>query len=323
MNDIKKIKKIFNLTHYDFINNLHSWLSITGLQAIIYIIFFIGICAVLNNFDMSYWESIPNLLFDWQDKLYELFYCHQVDSFYQMKIFCLDLFLIQFFLFPVVVLENALDLAFDSLMRGMSIRLIPVHYIIGLTLALIFVLAIYQFVRLSIMHGCMYLVYNKGLLILCKIFCNDFFIYFGYGLQIFLYAYLLQLLYIFVMHLLEYKKNIIISGKEFYEMIQGKKIFLIKILVLQLVITVISLTFFYFFLGFIIKIIMPFFTLIFKLLSISVAPAFIFMMSNFFYTWAYLLLFSWISLFTAHIYRQLVCPPIDNLACLSCTSCKN
>lgn len=315
MNDIKTIKKIFSLTHYDFMNNLHSWLSITGLHAIAYILIFGLICTFIGDFDISYWAWIANLFFDWKDKFYELFYCNQLHRLYLIELFGLNLFLLHFFLFPVVLFQNALDLAFDSSMRGMSIRSIPVNYIIGLTSALFFLLGFHELVNFFVMHGFIYLIYNKILL-------NDFFIYFAWGLQIFLYTYIFQLLYIFVLHLLEYKKTIFESVKEFDAMIVGKKFFLMKILILQILVTVTSLVVFYLFLGAIIKIIMPFFIWIFGLFSISVAPIFICMVYNFFYLWAYLLLFAWISLVTAHLYRQLVCPPIENIACSSCTSCE-
>ena len=134
--------------------------------------------------------------------------------------------------------------------------------------------------------------------------------------------YCMQLAYFLSMQILEYKAGIWESCKEIYRMTTGKIFFLCKILLLQILIAACVLTILYFGLGTVIAVIMPIISWFFEILQLQMAPMLVYMLYNFFYLWSYLLLYVWVCLVTAHVYRQLVCPPIDNASCASCTSCE-
>ena len=73
-------------------------------------------------------------------------------------------------------------------------------------------------------------------------------------------------------------------------------------------------------LGAVIKFLMRFILWFLNIFSLSAGPLFIAMMYNFFYVWAYVLLYAWVCLVLAHVYRQLICPPVENASCESCSS---
>jgi hypothetical protein len=137
----------------------------------------------------------------------------------------------------------------------------------------------------------------------------------------FFILYCMQMGYFFSMHILEYKKGIWQSCKDIHRMIVGRFIFLWKILLVQIAIAIIVYTFIFMFFGFVIKILMPYILWFFTLSLLPIDIIFVVMMYNFFYIWAYTLLYTWICLVAAHVYRQLICPPTDTISCQSCNSC--
>jgi len=312
MNDQKLIKKILKLSHYDLSNNFTNWFSITGLLAIIIMLMFCGLCYVTSDYATSYWGWLPNMLFDWTYKIYGLI----AEDVSTWMVGAASLVLITAgIMFPLVLIQNALDLAFDSSMSGFSLHSLTFAYIAATILSNGFLML---FVRLI-----------SSLLV----FVIFFFMQTNFSMDALIVKafmaivscsviYFMQQSYFLGMHILEYKKGIVQSCKDLFAMVAGKTLFLCKILLLEVTITVTAIVLLYFSLGRVIKLLLPMILWFFERLQLHVEPVFIAMMYNFFYTWAYLLLYAWICIVTAHVYRQLVCPPVDNATCSSCQSCE-
>lgn len=315
MNNQKLMKKIFSLARYDFNNNLSKWLTISCLQAVIMTIIFCGLCYITSDFDVVSWKWAPNVLFDSSNKLYNLMSG-------ELPVWMLGITLLVIaicgVLLPLVTLQNSLDLAFDSSMSGFSINSYYslYNYLAAMLIFNGLFLALVQLVSGFCIIMLFYVMQGHYQIHLASLNCCMFIIS-----CLFLYG--MQMNYLLSMHILEYKKNLWESCKEFYAMIQGKLFFLSKILVWQLCGVIIAITALYLFFGIAITFItIPLITWMINVLQLAIEPVFITMLHNFFYLWAYALFYAWICLVIAHVYRQLICPPLDTIACPSCTSCE-
>ncbi len=312
MNDQKSIKKIFSLAYYDFSNNFTQWLSISGLLAIIVSILFCGLCCVTSDYSAMYWGWAPHVILDWTSKFYGLMLSDIPGWLCGLTSIAV---LTSLILLPVIIIRNSLDLAFDSSMRGFSLQGSILSYagavIVGNGLLLCcmqLMSSVFIFIMLYLMQT--NFVINAFVIQSCKL-CMSFFI-----------VYYLQITYLLRMHILEYKKGIWQSCKDVTAMISGKMLFLSKILLLQSLFAIFVFAMLYFCFGMVIKVIMPIILWFFNVLQLEVQPILMQMMFNFFYAWSYILLYAWTCLVLAHVYRQLVCPPVDNVSCPSCTSCE-
>ena len=312
MNDQKLIKKIFNLSYYDFSNNFTNWFSLAGLLAVTMSLLFCGLCYISSDYSISSWAWMPNIFFDWMHKLFGFLMQAPMNAIIaDVRL----LFIAFFMMFPLVVTQNALDLAFDSSMSGFSLHNVTAPYLGAIILcntALMLFLKLVSSVIVFFILYCMQtsFVMNAVMVKICMILLGLF------G------AYIVQLTYFYSMHVLEYKKGIWQSYKDLVAMIHGKTWFLMKILLLQLSLVLAATIVLYVSLGHVIKVIMPMLLWFFERLQLRIEPIFVAMMHNFFYAWAYLLLYAWVCLVTAHAYRQLICPPIGNPTCASCQSCE-
>ncbi|MBP6870137.1 hypothetical protein KBC04_04595 [Candidatus Babeliales bacterium] len=315
MNDYKTIKKVFSLAWYDFSNNFTNWFAITGLHAIFVMLVFSALSFILGNFDVSFWAWLPNLFLDWADRFNELLYFNEIYDVYGIGEFLVGLFLSCGIILPLIIFQNSLDLAFDSLMRGMQVTGPLLSYFCAMILSHVVLAACFELMSYGSIYGAFYLLQHN-------IFINLYMIKICIFVVTCLFLYIMQLLYIFVMHVLEYQKGLWISVQEFYSMQKGKVLFLAKMLCLQILIAVPALIFIYYSFGTIIQIVTKFIFWFFELFQINLNLTFVFMLNNFFYIWVYILLYAWVCLVTAHVYRQLVCPPIQNVSCSSCTSCE-
>ncbi len=308
MNDQRIIKKIFNLSYYDFSNNFTNWFSITGLLAVAIMIMFCSFCCVTSDYSISSWGWFPNILFDWTNKFYGL--AVEGTSTLMFGITSLVL-LVSAIILPLVVIQNALDLAFDSSMSGFSLHSLTCAYVGAMILTNSLLMLCMQLISCVIVFAILFFMQMS--------FSMDAFIVKVFMAMVSCFVlYFMQQIYFLGMHLLEYKKGIIQSSKDVCVMVAGKTLFLCKVLVLQVSITTAAVIVLYFALGRVIKIILPMILWFFKILQLRVESIFIAMMYNFFYAWAYLLLYGWICLVTAHVYRQLICPPVENASCSSC-----
>ncbi len=313
MNDQKLIKKIISLAYYDFNNNFSKWLSISGLHAIIIAIIFCGLCFVTSDYTAMYWGWAPNIIVDWTSKLYGVM-LNDIPSW--MLAVTVATVATGLIMLPLVIIRNALDLAFDSAMRGFSVQGSIISYLGAMVVCNGLLLCSMQLISSIFIFLMLYLMQTSfgvyAFVIQSCMLCMSF-----------LVLYYMQITYLLSMHILEYQKGILQSCKDICAMISGKVLFLCKILLLQCLIASSVLALLYFCFGTVIKIIMPMIVWFFDVLQLEVQPILIQMLCNFFYAWAYILLYAWMCLVLAHVYRQLICPPIDNASCPSCTSCES
>jgi len=311
MNDQKLIKKILNLSYYDFSNNFTNWFSISGLLAVVIMFVFCGLCYVTSDYSISYWGWVPNIFIDWINRFYSLI--AEGVSTWMLGTTIITL-LAAGITIPLIVIQNALDLAFDSSMSGFSLHSLTSAYVGAMILSNSLLLLCMELISCIVVFAILFFMQMS--------FSMDAFIVKVFMAMVSCFVlYFMQQICFFGMHILEYKKGIVQSSKDLSAMVAGKTLFLCKVLLLQLFIATTAAILLYFSLGRVIKILLPMILWFFELLHVRVEPLFIAMMYNFFYMWAYLLLYGWICLVTAHVYRQLICPPVENASCASCKSC--
>ncbi|MBV8660802.1 MAG: hypothetical protein JO129_01490 [Candidatus Dependentiae bacterium] len=310
MNDQKMIKKIFSLSRYDFINNFTNWISITGFHAVILSIIFCFLCYATQDYNISYWGWAPNIVLDLISKFYFL-----INSSSLVTIIVGALTISFILLTPLIIIQNSLDLAFDSSMQGLFIRNTHIgSYFAVIILSNILLLLFMKLLSYFTIFAMLYFMQTSYIL-------NIFFIRFFVLATTFIIIYFKQMIYFLAMHVLEYKKDILLSCKEIYQMVSGKFLFLSKILLVQMLIVACALIALYVSLETFVSVIVPFILWFFDLFQLSVVATFVYMLYNFFYVWAYLLLYVWICLVIAHVYRQLACPPVGTMSCPTCKSC--
>lgn len=311
MHDKKLIKKIFGLARYDFLQNFNNWVSITGLLAIITMVLVGLLCCVTKNYDLNVWK-LPTILFaDIQTVFVRLIAClPQISFLFEQELllqiisyslaFCGDLFFAYLF---VVIVQNCLDLAFDSAMSGLSMHIDRFHiwFVSWFAVSTLIASELFNYGKINLLH----LILSSYFFITCVS-------------GIILYG--LQVLYLISMHQLEYKKGYVQSCKDIFQMLHDHALLSI-VLLLQLCIAILAVGSIYFLLDPVIKVFMRCILWPFAILQISTPSTLILMLSNFFYVWAYLLCYAWICSVWAHLYRQLVCPPTINPSCLSCSTC--
>lgn len=311
MNDQKMIKKVFSLSHYDFMNNFSNWISITGVHAVALSIIFSFLCYATQDYTIAYWGWAPNIVFDFISKFYIL-----INSSSLVTVIIGGLTISFILLMPLVIIQNSLDLAFDSAMQGLMIR--NTHIGSYFTVAITSNILLLLFMKLIGYFTIFAMLYFMQTSYILNVFVVRLFVV----AMSFMVLYFKQIIYFLGMHILEYKKDIWLSCKEIYQMISGKFLFLSKILLIQILIVACALIALYISLETFVSVIVPFILWFFDLFQLSIISPFVYMLYNFFYVWAYLLLYVWICLVIAHVYRQLACPPVGNMSCPSCTSCE-
>lgn len=308
----KIIKKIYQLSWYDFNQNFNTWFTITGLHAVVVMCLFAGLTFLTADYALELWSWLPNLFFDFQIKMA---YLSMQDLPLVIKIGVGLLFLFIIKSLAIIVIQNSLDLSFDCSMRGYAIHDV-IFSQIGLMLlsnSVLFFALLHVIAAFSIFM----MLYVTQIDFMSGFIATKFFI----AGMMFIILYLLQIFHFLVMHIIEYKKGIVESYKDIYDMIAHKFVFLSKILLLQIGSALLILTAIYFGLNVVISVILPFMLWIFNFLSLAIPILFIVILSNFFYVWIYILLYAWLCLVLAHTYRQLICPPTQTPSCSGC-SCK-
>ena len=310
MHNNKLIKKIWGLARYDFMSNLTNWLTITGALATGVIVSFGLLTFATHSYQVPLW-NLPNIMFH---NLIDVF-CAFVRYIYNNP-FLLDtdeslaiIELILFALLPAIILQNSLDLAFDSTMSGFRV------------LDKLYEFCLAQ-VAFLIAHGLILWICMNNLTII-KLLGNYNLELAMQAILILSYFCILQTCYLVGLHILEYKKRLLESIKDVVSMMKHQQLLLAQIVLLQVLVTGIATAAIYFLLQPAVIFLVKFIFWPFSLLHIAIAPVFFMIMSNFFYCWTYMMLYAWICLVTAHLYRQLACPPSNNTSCSSCTSCES
>jgi hypothetical protein len=286
------IRHVLSLANYDFKQHFFSWFSLLSFQTIL--LFVITLLNIFLGYQFSQYDN---------------------------ALFIIDLVVMGIVLmFPVIILQNSLDLAFDSAMRGMTLRGNIIQY---------FVIKILQAVVLSV---CCVPLLLLGMVILFgyeAVMSVDFLLYFAGSLDTIIFTAIGLLtslttlpivlvaiglgLYIFIrlqfaaLDTLEYKSSIVQSFKNSVIITRHRFVMLLPIVFLQLG----SLFCVKFAISFVISY-LP--TIVYDFAYAElVIDSFVFVLEGFMLVWG--------SLLAAHTYRQLICPPSENQSCSSCTTC--
>lgn len=294
MNSSKVIKKIYNLARYDFIQNLENFLLLTGILTTVMTVLYFLSCLILKNYTCALWYTPLALLTDIAckkngciDLLPNYYWAHILAG---IMIGCIFLY------GKIVVIKNCLDLAFDSTMSGFSITWHK-NYIWLLVLLIP-------------------LIGNQNAFLHSKDWYQDKIAI----LVFFIGTYIAQIIYLWTMHIIEYKKGFWDSQKEIFQLAYDNRL-LLKILILQLITSLTGFLIIFYAAQPIVDFGAHLILWLFFMINVPISDFITTVIHNFFYTWMYLLLFAWICLVWAHVYRQLICPPIDNPSCSSCLNC--
>ena len=224
---IPPIGKIFNLANYDLKNNFKSWLNLLGMQAII-----IATLLLYRYLPGSFMISCPDIFFGmgkfncWLGEEYFSLALNLTSVLMCVKVVIAMLSEYLFhILFPIIILQNSLDLAFDSTMRGFTVKRPLFLYVVA-------VHAFYLCRNLIVDHGNGLRIYmyphgtdslylSISFLIICAV-------------ALILYVHLFQRLRFVGLHLFEYNAGIKKSVQASYEMTRGKIFFLSMISLVQL-----------------------------------------------------------------------------------------
>lgn len=310
MNDHTIIKKIFRLAYYDFTTHASSWIFMTGWHAILFMIVFLSACSFTNDFEVTSWAWLFNMTFDVIIRGFTPLFYEPTMQAGRVTVSMVSLLMF----IACSSMKNSLDLAFDSAMSGLLITDIGIKtfsryvlmFIVGHCLVAAsgigMIVGIAYFLRPE--YAMSRLIFQWSVYLMCA------FVLYG-----------MLLVYILAMHSIEYKKSIAVSIYEFLNMIHHKLLFLLKIMVIQFSIILGALFVLYFCFGKIATLLVDVLLWFTQLFHLPFNYIFVSMLYNFFYLWAYILLYSWICLVIAHVYRQLVCPPVENISCSSCDDC--
>jgi len=292
MNNPLSIRKIFDLVRYDFVSNFNQWFYLLALQA--------GIMFVVSASLLwtAHFFSEESLLFS------------------ALEIFAAAIAL----LLPVLLVQNALDLAFDSAMRGLVFKG-PFLYYFAARIVQSFILACvmmpFIFVAMAMlfdMQTIQFIVVNFFSLSFEVIapFVQELgqsFIALPVVIVGVLCAFYVWLRLQFVsLEILEYRSSFVAAFKSSYRITREHTLLLVSILSLQFVLAFIGKVF-------LINLMAAPLEAVFHEMSLDLfSDAITFILDGF--------LIVGLSLISAHTYRYLVCPPSDNVTCTSCESCE-
>lgn len=305
MNDFKIVKKIFNLAYYDITQNITHWVYITGVHTIFLCLIFLGISFLMSVFDTMYLAVLPYLFSNYLDLA-----CRCVFSVFEIGLVLVLL------LFPVIITQNCLDLAFDCKMRGIFFSGITLSYFYAIVCFYGIIFIGYNLLDLVIEYYSLFIATSH--FFIEKFLVSSFLYIFAFS---FLYA--MQYMYIVSMHLLEYKKSLYDSVAQVYQVTKHAFALLGYMLLLQIICLVMVIWLCNVFFSLVFLMFMPSIVFLFEVVSTDLVLDFFYSFQSFCYVWMYLLMYTWLSLVTAHVYRQLICPPVENLSCSSCSDCKD
>ena len=313
MSALAPIGKIFNIANFDIKNNWKSWLNLLTVQAVVCVILnvyhflpgsfeisFVDVFFGSGSFEFALGDEYFGLGFD----LLSCLLCMKLVLAILLR-YCAQIF------FPIMILQNALDLAFDSKMRGFSVKgpfiiyVVMIHLFfivrnIGLDKAVDFFESFYLIEDIASWYDLMLL------------FCFLSFIFF-------MYNYIFQTLRFVGLHLFEYQLGVKKSVQASYEMTRHKILFLSVVSIMQMFVfflfACVAGSFLYVGASFIDRLLsmMPVSLLSFEFLYVF-ENCFAIILGTIF--WSSFI--AWYYLVEAHTYRLLVCPASDKPGCSSC-----
>lgn len=306
------ISKIFSLTNYDLKNNAKKWIGLICLQALVVAVlnlhaflpgtvevFVIDFFDYMGSFELGIGQEYLLLGLNLESLLmlfkFIIVFVTEV---------CLHI------LFPIMILQNALDLAFDSQMRGFKIK--------GPLFSYVFTIAFLVISRNIILDYSEFFLEMFSSVMQNSITLSIVFLMVSFIIS-FSYLYLFQRIRFTGLHILEYRSGVLKAIQASYVMTQNNIFFLFLISIIQILILLgfdligsycTELGFFVFN-----KFVMLFpFDLISSPLFTFGLSNIVLMLSMIFSSLVMVLFFS----VEAHVYRQVVCPVNEKSACESC-----
>lgn len=306
------IGKILSLANYDLKNNAKKWLYLISLQALVVAVlnlhaflpgtvevFVIDFFDYMGSFDFEIRQEYLLLGLN-LESLLMLFKCIIVC----VTEVCLHI------LFPIMIVQNALDLAFDSQMRGFTLK--------GALFSYICTIAFFVTSRNIILDYSEFFLEMFSSVMQNSIILNIIFLMISFTIS-FLYLYIFQRIRFTGLHILEYRSGIIKAFQASYAMTRGNIFFLFLISIVQVLILLcfdlvgsygMELGFFVFN-----KIIMLFpFSLISSAPFTFVLSNIVLMVSMIFSSFVMVYFFS----IETHVYRHVVSPASEKSSCESC-----
>lgn len=308
----QSIIKIFKIVHFDIKNNFKSWAYLIGMQLLV--------CGILLSYHFlpgSFFISFPDLFFGYASYDFYLgdeylLLALDATSFLMVTklVMAIAFKLVTGIVFPLMYLQNALDLAFDSSMRGFSIKGPVALYIVT-------IYAFFLFRQFLFNSGDFVVNYIAPEEILS--WQQTLMVLFVSITSLVLYNYLFQSLRCVGLHIFEYKSGLIASLKASYEMTRGKLLLLSMVSVLQFFIMMllficsgaVFITTAYIADSLAQNILIYYLSIEMIILMQSLlvgifSPVFL----SCIMVWSYLV--------EAHVYRQLISPAHDTKSCESC-----
>ncbi len=299
-NRYKAIKKIFHLARYDFDQHFSYFFCMAGVCAAIIMGFFSIFCWMQGNYVMPLWSlpvRLPVYLIAIANQSIVI---DQLLSILFVAVVCVTIVMTVFFQSNFV--QNCLDIAFDSAPRGISLS-----YFFGWlrTVGLMIYGSLFFIIQMCLFSVMAFWLRFNLFSILFFLFCVG----------------MIQLLYLVIMEIMEYQEGMAKALQKVWQMVCRDYSLIVLVTFCQLVIAQASRLFLLLMFQGVVAFLMRIIAWVFKLFLLTIDPIFIHLMSTYFYAWAYLLVYSFVCLVTAHLYRYLACPPIENNGCLSCTDC--
>jgi len=232
------IYKIFSISHYDIKNNIKNWFYLLSIQTLILSV--LSLCSFLPG---SFIFSLPdmflgseNFQFILSEEYFSLSWSMLSFLMCTKVIIAMITEILLRIVFPIMIIQNALDLAFDSTMRGFTIK--------GQVLLYVMVGYIFYFFKDMILG-------DGEMLIQYLLEVSNFTEYVAYGLYVIivmilllLYCYLFQSLRFVGLHIFEYQAGLKESILASWYMTRGKIMFL-SIIALTQTIIIVAMTFLY------------------------------------------------------------------------------
>ena len=312
-NMISPVGKILHLANYDLKNNFKNWFYLLSMQAMMiavlflyrylpgaFIISFPDIFFGVGNFQFVLGEEYFSLAWN----VTSVLMCIKV-AMAMLSEYCFHI------LFPIMILQNALDLAFDSTMRGYAVK--------GPMFIYVVVVHAFFLCRNLILNNSDALMRNMVSTVelsgytaigLYAVFCI---------VALIVCAYFFQILRFVGLHLFEYNEGIKKSIQASLQMTRGNILFLSMISMIQILVIVgMSIANVY-----ITKLGMYMLDGLLSIMPLSLSSiniySFVLLSLNIVFSalfWS--LLMTWYYLIEAHAYRQLVSPAAEKPTCESC-----
>jgi|GEM_PF-1609985 len=313
------ILKIFHMAWYDMKSNISTWLYLISLSMlIVFLLVYLSENVTWFYIDIDLFKCIYSTLASTM-----LLSVMPIPMMFLLaaKLLLTLVLAIAAFLLPIVLIQNALDLAFDSKMQGFVLRGSCLSWFLIKFTGTLFVII---FIVIEVLLLAFLALFLMPFLAPSFLLCLSFFQSFLGMLLIILIGSIVNIPFFILwqrirfagLHMLEYKTTIADAFRASWKMTDGKIAFLIKISLAQGVTALLAVDI----VGLPIMLIIVYLYAGQIDFDIPLSEKIYHSFSALIYlTFSLLTVFSMLT--EAHVYRQLVAPASENSSCESCDSC--